>query len=153
MNMGYILELRKHLGSQPLIMTGVCVIVRNEEGQILLQKRTDSLDWGTLGGSLELGESLEEAASRELYEEAGLSASSFTFKTLLSGQDMYYKYPHGDEVFNVIVVYEADGIEGVPTINDDEGLALAYFSLIEPIPNINPFSEKILIQSGYINKD
>ncbi|MDQ0721828.1 isopentenyldiphosphate isomerase [Paenibacillus sp. W4I10] len=44
--MGYIMELRKLVGSRPLIMAGSCVLVFNEEGHLLLQKRTDSLDWG-----------------------------------------------------------------------------------------------------------
>jgi 8-oxo-dGTP pyrophosphatase MutT (NUDIX family) len=77
------------------IMVGACVLVFNDDGQLLLQKRTDSLDWGTIGGALEPGESLEEAARRELYEEAGLKARHFHLVTLLSGRDMYYKYPSG----------------------------------------------------------
>ena len=44
--MGYIMELRKLVGSRPLIMAGSCVLVFNEEGHLLLQRRTDSLDWG-----------------------------------------------------------------------------------------------------------
>ncbi len=35
---------------------------------------------------------------------------------------MYYKYPHGDEVYNAVVVFEALRVSGVPSINDDEGL-------------------------------
>lgn len=54
--MGYIMELRKLVGSRPLIMAGSCVLVFNEQGHLLLQRRTDSLDWGTLGGSLEPGD-------------------------------------------------------------------------------------------------
>ena len=64
--MGYIMELRKLVGTQPLIMVGSCVLVFNSQGHLLLQRRTDSLDWGTIGGSIEPGESLEEAAEREL---------------------------------------------------------------------------------------
>lgn len=137
--MSYIMELRKLVGTRPLIMAGACVIVLNDEGHILLQKRTDSSDWGTIGGALELGESLEEAAARELYEEAGLTAKAFKFITLLSGKDMYYKYPHGDEVYNVMAVYEAQGVEGNPVIQDDEGLELGCFPLDQPIPGINLF--------------
>lgn len=69
--MGYIMELRKLVGTRPIIMVGVSIIVRNSEGQILLQKRTDSLDWGTLGGSMELGETFEETARRELLRRQG----------------------------------------------------------------------------------
>ncbi|MEK4052931.1 NUDIX hydrolase [Paenibacillus sp. FSL F4-0087] len=149
--MGYIMELRKLVGSRPLIMAGSCVLVFNEQGHLLLQRRTDSLDWGTLGGSLEPGESLEEAAARELYEEAGLRAGAYKLITVFSGQDMYYKYPHGDEVYNVMAVYEATEIQGEPTVMDDEGLELRYFDLSIPIPEINPFTEYVLKKAGYIN--
>lgn len=148
--MGYIMELRKLVGSRPLIMAGSCVLVFNEEGHLLLQKRTDSLDWGTLGGSMEPGESLEETAARELYEEAGLRAESFKLISIFSGEDMYYQYPHGDEVYNVMAVYEAAGIKGSLTIMDDEGLELRYFDLNQPIPEINPFTEYVLKKAGYI---
>ena len=148
--MGYIMELRKLVGSRPLIMAGSCVLVFNEEGHLLLQRRTDRLDWGTLGGSLEPGESLEEAAARELYEEAGLRAETYKLITVFSGQDMYYKYPHGDEVYNVTAVYEATGIKGNPVVMDDEGLELRYFDLGQPVPEINPFTEYVLKKAGYI---
>ena len=149
--MGYIADLRKILGTRPLIMTGSCVLVFNAEGQLLLQKRSDTLDWGTIGGALEPGESLEEAAARELHEEAGLTAKAFRFITLLSGGDLYYKYPHGDETYSVIAVYEAIGVEGTPTtVHDDEGLELRYFSLQKPIPDLNAFNALILQKAGYL---
>jgi hypothetical protein len=65
---------------------------------------------------------------------------------------MYYKYPHGDEIYNVMAVYEVRDIVGEPMINDDEGLELKYFSLEEPISNINPFSELVLQKAGYVKK-
>jgi 8-oxo-dGTP pyrophosphatase MutT (NUDIX family) len=133
-------------------MAGACVLVFDREGRLLLQRRTDSGDWGTIGGALEPGESLEEAAARELYEEAGLTAESFRFITVLSGKDMYYRYPHGDEVYNVMALYEAEGIRGIPQVNDHEGFELKYFSLEEPIGNLNPFSEHYLRKTGYIAK-
>lgn len=151
--MGYIMELRKLVGSRPLIMAGSCVLVFNEEGHLLLQRRTDSLDWGTLGGSLEPGESLEEAAAGELYEEAGLRAETYKLITVFSGQDMYYKYPHGDEVYNVTAVYEAKGIKGNPVVMDDEGLKLRYFDLAQPVPEINPVTEYVLKKAGYIKSN
>lgn len=150
--MGYIKELRAVVGTRPLIMAGACVLVFNDQKRLLLQRRSDSFDWGTIGGALECGESLEEAAARELYEEAGLKAGSFQFIAVLSGSDMYYKYPHGDEIYNVMAIYEARDVEGTPQVNDDEGLELGYFSLAEPIEKLNAISEYVLRKSGYITE-
>lgn len=150
--LGYISGLRKLIGTRPIIMVGVAIIVKNEQGHILLQKRSDSFDWGTIGGALELGESIEQAAERELFEEAGLKAENFKFITVLSGEEFYYRYPHGDEVYNVVNVFEAQGVTGVPTIQDDEGLELGYFSLNEPIEDLNPHSRQILAHAGYLSR-
>ncbi|WP_245975946.1 NUDIX domain-containing protein [Paenibacillus prosopidis] len=35
------------------------------------------MDWGTLGGAMECGESMEEVAARQLNEEAGLIATEW----------------------------------------------------------------------------
>lgn len=148
--MGYIQELRKQIGTRPIIMAGVSVFVINENNEILLQKRSDTGDWGVIGGALELGESTEEAAHRELFEEAGLKTDSLTFITLLSGSDMYYKYPHGDEIYNVVAVYETREYTGEPHVNDDEGLELKYFRLDQPIPDLNEMARQILSKSHYI---
>jgi 8-oxo-dGTP pyrophosphatase MutT (NUDIX family) len=148
--MGYIQEIRKLVGTRPLIMAGVSIIVLNTHNEILLQRRTDSGDWGVIGGALELEESLEEAAHRELYEEAGLKATSMRFINILSGADMYYRYPHGDEIYNVVTVYETREFTGEPCINDDEGLELKFFKLDKPIHNLNEMTRKILTKTKYI---
>ncbi|WP_072183724.1 NUDIX domain-containing protein [Bacillus spizizenii] len=41
---------------------------------------------------MELEESLEETAKRELNEETGLSAKVFEFIDVFSGKDLYYQY-------------------------------------------------------------
>ena len=51
----------------PFIQTGAAIIIRNEEGQILLQERTDRNKWGLPGGCQDLGEDLRYTAVREAY--------------------------------------------------------------------------------------
>lgn len=70
--MGYIEDLRKSIGSRPIIMVGANVILVNARGQILLHHRTDRDWWGLPGGAMELGESLEDTARREVFEEVNL---------------------------------------------------------------------------------
>ena len=65
----YIMDMRRRVGHIPLMQCGASVIVENDKGEILLQKRTDNSKWGYAGGSVELFEAVEEAASRELEEE------------------------------------------------------------------------------------
>ena len=55
------------------IRPGVAAIIRNGQGEILLQRRSDNGLWGLPGGSVEIGESVRQAIVREVEEETGLS--------------------------------------------------------------------------------
>lgn len=70
--MDYIKWLRSKVGKEKIILNfaGGCIV--NKEGEILLQKRRDKGVWGFPGGVLEIGESIEGAAKREVFEETGL---------------------------------------------------------------------------------
>jgi 8-oxo-dGTP pyrophosphatase MutT (NUDIX family) len=136
--MGYIMDLRKIVGSRPLIMTGACVILLDKNNRILLQLRKDNNCWGLAGGSLEIGETLEEVAKRELYEETGLVAKKLKLFNVFSGKEFYYKYPHGDEVYNVIAAYVCTDFEGEIKMDENEVQDLRFFHLDELPTNISP---------------
>lgn len=68
----YIGELRKLIGSRPIIMCGASVVFLDNSGRILLHHRIDNDSWGLPGGAMEIGESFEETAIREANEEVGL---------------------------------------------------------------------------------
>lgn len=52
----YIKEMRKLVGHAPLMVIGCGVIIENDKGQILLQKRRDNGCWAIIGGAMEMGE-------------------------------------------------------------------------------------------------
>ncbi|KAA0964953.1 NUDIX hydrolase [Sporosarcina sp. ANT_H38] len=136
--MGYIQELRDLVGNRPIVMTGANVILLDNEKRLLLQLRTDNNCWGLAGGSLEPGETLEEVAKRELYEETNLVAKQLSLFKVFSGQEFYYKYPHGDEVYNVIATYICTDYEGVMKEQADEVQALKFFRFDELPGKLNP---------------
>ncbi|NNU94789.1 NUDIX domain-containing protein [Geobacillus sp. NFOSA3] len=147
--MSYIMDLRKIVGSRPLIMTGACVILLDKNNRILLQLRKDNNCWGLAGGSLEIGETLEEVAKRELYEETGLVAKKLKLFNVFSGKEFYYKYPNGDEVYNVIAAYVCTDFEGEIKMDENEVQDLRFFHLDELPTNISPPDMPIIQE--YIN--
>lgn len=136
--MGYIMELRKKVGTSPVIMVGACVIVISPEQKILFQLRKDNGCWGLPGGSMEPGESLEQVAVRELFEETGLAGAQLSLLQVFSGKDMYYQYPHGDEVYNVVAAFICNTYSGQLMKEENEVAALQFFSLDELPTAISP---------------
>lgn len=141
----YVKEIRELIGSRPFILAGSTIVAQNERAEILFQHRSDTKEWGLPGGAMEIGESLEQTAKRELYEETGLKAEVLKFVDILSGKDFYFKYPNGDEVYNVIAVYFAEGISGELQMNDGESIELRYFALPD-IPSNLDERAKIIIE-------
>lgn len=124
--MSYISEIRKYIGHKPMLSAGATVVVL-KDNRILLNLRSDTNTWGIPGGALELGETLEKTAERELKEETNLIAKKFTLLHMFSGNDFYFKYPNGDELYSVVAVYLAEGVSGELKITDDESHDLQFF--------------------------
>nr|WP_281063604.1 NUDIX domain-containing protein [Halobacillus andaensis] len=101
----------------------------NNKGELLFMKRSDNHQWGLPGGSLELGEKLEETAVRELFEETGLQAQNLTFQQIYSGKELHYIYPNGDEVYNVIAAYTCEYDGSGWNSDSEETLAIQFWPL------------------------
>lgn len=147
--MGYITDLRKKVGTAPIIMVGACVLIFNEQKQLLLQHRKDNKCWGLPGGAMELGESLEETALRETEEETGLIPTSLEFLKTFSGNDFYYKYPLGDEVYNVVTAFTCRNYKGSLKFDETEAVDIQFFDLANLPLCISP-PDYLVIKDFYI---
>jgi len=130
----YIKRLRQIVGTMPILLTGASVIVENKQGEILLILRSDTQCWGYPGGSIDINEVVEETAKRELFEETGLTANALELFDVFSGKELYYVYPHGDEVSIVDIVYLCNDYTGEARADSRESDKVKFFAL-ESLPN------------------
>jgi len=122
--MGYIEELRKLVGHRPLIFVGSVVVVIDELGRILLQQRKfPEGAWGIP----ELGESTEDVARRELFEETRLQVDELTLINVYSGPEHFIRAANGDEFYVVTTAYYAENAIGDLVVDQAESITFKYF--------------------------
>ncbi len=80
---------------------------------------------------MELGETAEDTARRELLEEAGITIGELELIDVFSGPQNFIKAPNGDEFYVVTIAYSTRSFTGQPFINDAESLDLKFFDLQE----------------------
>ena len=131
--MDYILQLRQFIGHRPILMVGAAVLVLDRENRLLMMKRSDIERWGIPGGAMELGEVVENAARRE------------ALFGVFSGPELYYKYPSGDEVYNVSIVYMSHDWRGEITLNHEHS-EWKWFAASDIPENVSPPIKPVLEQ-------
>ncbi|WP_226535897.1 NUDIX hydrolase [Fictibacillus halophilus] len=135
--MGYIEELRGIVGHRPLIFVGSVTILIDEFGRLLLQQRKFPLGaWGITGGLMELGESTEEVAKREVFEETGLKIDKLNLINVYSGSQNNIKAENGDEFYVVTVAYYSEDFEGELSVDKAESITFEFFHPNELPKNI-----------------
>jgi ADP-ribose pyrophosphatase YjhB (NUDIX family) len=117
--MDYILQLRQYIGHRPILLVGAAIFILDEQDRLLLMKRSDNECWGLPGGATDPGEVIEDAAKREALEETNLEIGEMSLFGVFSGPALYYKYPNGDEVYNVSIMYMSRDWSGEVRLNDE----------------------------------
>ena len=125
--MNYIAEMRKYVGHDVVMTVGCGVLIENEKGEALLQRRSDTGEWCVPGGALEPGETYIEAATRELSEEVGIKVSDLNLFGLYSGADREIHYPNGDVVYSLSVIFITRSFTGEISDSDSEVLEHRFF--------------------------
>lgn len=121
----FVTALRAHVGHSPLWLSGVSVVVRDDEGRILLTHRKDNGMWAVVSGILEPGEQPGPAALREIHEETGVTAELVRITSVDSTGPI--TYPNGDVAQYLDVCFLARHLGGTPHAADDENLDVAWF--------------------------
>lgn len=66
------LNITSLVGHMPLLSCVAGVIILDQQNRVLLQRREDDNNWCIPRGGMDLGETIEETAKREVFEETGI---------------------------------------------------------------------------------
>lgn len=129
------------------IRVGTAAVIKNSKGELLMVKRKNPPAkglWGFPGGKIEFGETIKEAARREVKEETGLDVD---IEKILTVGEAIEK-----DIHRVVVVCEAKMKGGMIKASDDATdimwIGLDKISRIEK--SISPYSVMNLKNLGYI---
>lgn len=143
----FILELRQHIGQRMLPLVGVTAVVIDEDGSVLLQRRSDDGRWATPGGILEPGEQPGAAVVREVREETGVQVEVERLASIVGGDP--YTYPNGDRVQILDLAFRCRPVGGSLAADPDESLEVRWF-----VPGSFPeMSGRILDRITYAHQD
>lgn len=115
-----------------IIHPAVAVIIFDDQRRVFLQKRADVGLWGIPSGHVEPGETVEQAAKREVFEETGYHIRIEKLIGVYSDPaSQVFHYPDG-KVVHFITTYFLGKISG-GNLNVDpaESLDVAFFSVHE----------------------
>lgn len=115
----YVTEIRRHIGTQLLMLPGVTAVITNERGEYLLARHVDGDRWGFVGGAVEPREEPRDALIREVREELGTEVEIHSILGAYGGPELVATYDNGDVVAYVTTAYRCR-ILGTPELEAEE---------------------------------
>jgi ADP-ribose pyrophosphatase YjhB (NUDIX family) len=125
----YIRWLRGRIGPRKTILAYATALIRDADGRLLFQRRTDFDWWGLPGGIVELGETFRDCAVREAKEETGLHVEPQRLIGVYASPEWDFQYPTGDEVQQFTVAIECRVVGGQLQPDGRESTLGQFFSL------------------------
>ena len=142
------LRYQKFFNGKEKIRLGVAVALINKKNEILLEKRSDCGWWGVTGGKLDLGETVQDCAVREIKEECNVLVESKLLKLVGVYSDpeegRILQYPDNRvHLIDIVYIFKSNYFE---LKKSHESLELKFFTfdrlpdLIVP-PAIKPLQD------------
>jgi 8-oxo-dGTP pyrophosphatase MutT (NUDIX family) len=133
----FIQDIRAKAGDILLLLPGVVMVVFDERGRVLLNRRTDTGRWALISGIPDPGEQPAEAAVREIEEETGVHAVVERVLSVFTNEPVVY--PNGDHAQYTDIVLRCRAVGGEARVNDDESLDVRWFA-IDELPPLGPIA-------------
>jgi 8-oxo-dGTP pyrophosphatase MutT (NUDIX family) len=141
----YLAALRRHVGHDLVVVPGVAGIVLDGQGRVLLQRRSDSGEWGLPGGMVDPGESPARTVVREVHEETGLVVRPERLAGVIGPHHVVY--PNSDVVEVTSSAFVCSVVGGRLEALDGESSALRFVPLDQvpasPFLAVYPLAELV----------
>ncbi|MFF5403296.1 NUDIX domain-containing protein [Streptomyces misionensis] len=133
----FIRTLRSTAGRQLLWLPGVTAIVFDDEGRVLLGRRSDTRRWSVIGGIPEPGEQPADCAVREVHEETAVHCVPERVVLVQALQPV--TYDNGDVCQYMDITFRCKAVGGEARVNDDESLEVGWFA-VDALPDLPDFA-------------
>ncbi|WP_459736357.1 NUDIX hydrolase [Streptomyces sp. E-15] len=133
----FLRTLRVSAGQQLLWLPGVTAIVFDDEGRVLLGRRSDTRKWSVIGGIPEPGEQPAACAVREVHEETAVHC--VVERVVLVQALEPVTYPNGDICQYMDITLRCRAVGGEARVNDDESLEVGWFR-VDALPELHEFA-------------
>ena len=140
----YLGQLRQLIGKKKVFAIAARAIVQNEDGHVLLVKRSDNGKWVMPAGSIELEESIYDCVKREVFEESGLIVESAQAIAIYSDPKYSFVTSYGDPYQMFSMVFVVEKWSGDLQKQTDETVDAGFFPL-DNLPDIPDFYHETLV--------
>jgi 8-oxo-dGTP pyrophosphatase MutT (NUDIX family) len=151
----YLWRLRQVVGNELVLMPGAMVVLRRDDGQVLLTRRADDGTWCLPAGAAEVGGSFAQTAIDELAEETGvevLKADLVPFASLSEAEEHTIHYPNGDVTHCFAICFLATKWRGDPRPDSNEVTATRFAPLdAVPQPVHPPTARALELLRAYLD--
>jgi 8-oxo-dGTP pyrophosphatase MutT (NUDIX family) len=101
------------------IVVAATAFVQDDQGRVLLQRRTDNDLWALPGGTQDIGETLAQTVVREVLEETGITVEVLDIVGIYSNPNHVIEYSDGEVRQQFNVCFRARPIAGELAISDE----------------------------------
>jgi ADP-ribose pyrophosphatase YjhB (NUDIX family) len=109
------------------VIPAASAVITDEEGRVLLGKRTDNTLWTIPGGTMKPGETIAETAIREVKEETGVDVEVLSLIGIYSNPNHVVEYSDGEVRQQFSVCFACRRVGG-ELATSDETSEVGYFS-------------------------
>ena len=149
----FILELRKKVGHDLLWLMGVSGYVEDEQGRVLLGRRSDTGEWAMVYGINEPGEEPADTVAREVKEETGVDVIVTDLVSVKASRKVL-TYANGDNTMymdHLFVCKPDPNGNAEPFVGDEESLNVGWFDLNDlPSPLAASTTERLSLFHQYL---